>query len=243
MFASSERVRNSIGTLGEKSLHAVLKRYYETDESRHEIPIGSYVADIVGEHGIIEIQTRNFVQFKPKLSELLESARVTVVHPLINQKRIINIEHTTGEVISSRKSPKHGSVYTCIHELYAIKPLLNHPNLTIKLPILCADELRVYGIHTRRRKIQHTRRGEYVSDIIPTSITDEITLSCPDDYRIFLPHSLPSEFGSDEFAKAAKTDIYAARRIVNILHSMELIEKTGKKGNKIIYTLKNTQVC
>lgn len=240
MFASSERTQKSIGTLGEKSLHAVLKRYYESDGSRHEIPVGSYIADIVGENGIIEIQTRNFVKFKPKLTELLNSARVTVVHPLINQKRIINTEYGTGEVTSARKSPKHGSVYTCIHELYAIKPLLSHPKLTIKLPVLCADEVRVYGVHTRRRRIQRTRRGEYISDIIPTDIIDEITLSCPDDYRIFLPPDLPAAFGSAQFAKAAKTDIHTARRVLNLLHGMELIEKTGKNGNKIIYTIKNT---
>ncbi|MGN0474370.1 MAG: hypothetical protein ACI4IJ_04705 [Acutalibacteraceae bacterium] len=233
-------MQNSIGTLGEKSLHAVLKQYYESDGSRHEIPVGSYIADIVGEHGIIEIQTRNFIKFKPKLTELLDSARVTVVHPIINQKRIINTEYDTGEVTSSRKSPKHGGVFTCIHELYAVKPLLAHPNLTIRLPVLCADEIRVYGVHTRRRKIQHTRRGEYISDIIPTDIIDEITLDCPNDYRVFLPPDLPSEFGSAEFAKAAGTDIYTARRAVNILNSMQLIEKTGKNGNKIIYTLKST---
>ncbi len=237
MFASSQHTRNSIGLLGEKSLHAVLKRYYEADDSRHEIPVGSYVADIVGEYGIIEIQTRNFVKLKTKLAELLDSARVTVVHPLINQKRIINTEYSTGEVTSSRKSPKHGNIYTCIHELYAIKSLLAHPNLTIKLPVLCADEIRVYGIHTRRRKIQHTRKGEYVSDIIPTDITDEITLENPEDYRIFLPNALPTEFDSAEFAKVAGTDIYAARRILNILHSMGLTKKVGKVGNKIIYSL------
>ena len=51
--------RGGIGTLGEKSLHAALKLYYEPDSSRHEIPVGQYVADIVNEEGIIEIQTKH----------------------------------------------------------------------------------------------------------------------------------------------------------------------------------------
>ena len=34
-----------VGTLGEKSIHAVLKYYYIPDERFHEIPIDRFVAD------------------------------------------------------------------------------------------------------------------------------------------------------------------------------------------------------
>lgn len=236
-------MRNSIGTLSEKSLHATLKWYYESDGDRHEIPIGNYVADIVGEHGIIEIQTRNFVKIKPKLSELLEAAHVTVVYPLIDQKRIINTDYDTGEVISARKSPKHRNVYSSVHELYAIKKMLKNPNLSIKMPVLSADEIRVFGIKTRRRKKQHTRKGEYISDIIPTDILDEITLSEPHDYRIFLPEHLPKSFNSADFAQIASTDVYTARRILNILNYIELIEIMGKSGRTTVYCVKDNCGC
>ena len=56
----SLRGQNGIGTLGEKTLHAALKAYYEPDAESHEIKIGRYIADIVGENGIIEIQTQSF---------------------------------------------------------------------------------------------------------------------------------------------------------------------------------------
>ena len=64
---SADRIKNSIGTLSEKTLHAVLKQYFDGDESHHEIKVGSYVADIVNEKGIIEIQTRNFNKLRNKL--------------------------------------------------------------------------------------------------------------------------------------------------------------------------------
>lgn len=236
-------MRNSIGTLSEKSLHATLKWYYESNGDRHEIPIGNYVADIVGENGIIEIQTRNFVRMKPKLAELLEAARVTVVYPLVDQKRIINIDYNTGEVMSARKSPKRRDVYSSVHELYAIKQMLKNPNLSIKMPVLSADEIRVFGIKTRRRKKQHTRKGEYVSDIIPTDILDEITLSAPGDYRIFLPENLPKTFNSADFSEIASTDVYTARRILNILNYMDLIEIAGKSGRTKLYCVKNNKCC
>lgn len=36
-----------IGTLSEKTLHAVLKMYYEPDEDNHEVAIDGYFADIL----------------------------------------------------------------------------------------------------------------------------------------------------------------------------------------------------
>ena len=133
---------NSIGTLKEKSLHAVLKWYYEPDGSRHEIPVGDYIADIVGENGIIEIQTRGLSHLKPKLSGLLGLCRVTVVHPIIASRRIISVDGNTGEVISVRKSPKHETIYTEMRELYSLRGMLADSNLTLKFPILTADEYR-----------------------------------------------------------------------------------------------------
>ena len=68
-----------IGTLGEKTLHAVLKYGYEPQEENHETKIGGYVADIVGENGIIEIQTQGFDRLRKKLSAFLEVCDVTAV--------------------------------------------------------------------------------------------------------------------------------------------------------------------
>ena len=47
-----------IGTLSEKTLHAVLKAYYEPDEDNQEVAVNGYYADIYNQDGIIEIQTR-----------------------------------------------------------------------------------------------------------------------------------------------------------------------------------------
>ena len=55
-----ERQRLGIGTLSEKTVHAVLKNYYAPDEDMHEIPIENFVADIFDGEAVIEIQTRSF---------------------------------------------------------------------------------------------------------------------------------------------------------------------------------------
>ena len=227
----------SIGTLGEKSLHAVLKWYYEPDGSRHEIPVGDHIADIVGEDGVIEIQTRGLSRLKPKLQGLLELCRVTVVHPVIVSRRIICIDGETGEMISVRRSPKHGSVYTEMRELYSLRELLTEGNLTLKLPMLTADEYRTFGVKTKRRKKQRTRRGEYVSDLVPTDILDELTLAEPSDYAALIPPGLPETFLAAEFADAAGADLPGARMAINLLIRTGLVKRTGKDGSRIIYRL------
>ena len=237
-LASAGRSRDSIGTLSEKTLHATLKFYYEADSDCHEVPVGAYVADIVGEHGIIEIQTRGFSRLKSKLAVFLEAAHVTVVYPIICQKTVISIAAETGEVMSSRKSPKKGSLYTSVRELYTIREFLSHPRLTVKLVMLAADEVRFFGVRTRRRKKQRTRSGEYVSDLIPTDIFDEITLSEPQDYDIFLPRELKREempFGASELAAAAHADADSARMALNLLTGMGVVNPAGKKGNAKLY--------
>ena len=60
------RERIGIGTLSEKTLHAVLKHYYAPDEDMHEIPIENYVADIYTGTEIIEIQTRAMNRMRKK---------------------------------------------------------------------------------------------------------------------------------------------------------------------------------
>lgn len=75
-----------IGTLSEKALHAALKSYYEPDFESREVKVGGFVADIVGENGIIEIQTRGFDRLSRKLDVFLEAARVTVVYPVVPKR-------------------------------------------------------------------------------------------------------------------------------------------------------------
>ena len=63
------RERNGIGTLSEKTVHAVLKNYYAPDETQHEIPVEGCVADIFNGKEIIEIQTRSFDRMRPSWSD------------------------------------------------------------------------------------------------------------------------------------------------------------------------------
>ena len=58
--------QKGIGTLSEKTVHAVLKNFYETDPAHQEIPVENYVADILRDGEIIEIQTRSLNAMRRK---------------------------------------------------------------------------------------------------------------------------------------------------------------------------------
>ena len=225
-----DRQRLQIGTLSEKTVHAVVKNYYEPDEDKQEIPIEGMYADIFTGSEIIEIQTRSFDQVRKKLDRFLTYYPVTVVLPMPAVKWLIWIDEETGELTDKRKSPKKGNAYQAFKELYRIKQYLKKDGLTIKLLFLDMEEYRLLNGWSRDKK-----KGSCRYDRIPVSLVDEITLSCPQDYMQLLPDDLPDTFTCAEFSKLVKIPSKQANLVLNILFYLEVVERIGKKGNAYIY--------
>lgn len=227
---NKSREKKGIGTLGEKTLHAVLKNYYEPNEENQEIKVGNYVADIVGEHGVIEIQTRNFNKLLCKLENFLEFSKVTVVYPIPKIKYVRWLDTDTGEISDKRKSPKPGKIYDCFKELYKIKYTLDNPNFTLRLCLLEVNDIRLLNGWSKDKK-----RGSSRYDRVPVDILEEIVLKNSDDYKIFLPQGLNENFTSAEFALNAKISKQTASLALNILTYLQVVERIGKNGNSILY--------
>ena len=228
-----KREQKLIGTLSEKTVHAVLKNYFEPYEDSHEVKLGSFYADIVSEDGIIEIQTRSLYRLKEKLTYFLAVSRVILVHPIYHTKYISWINGETGEVSEKRKSPKTGAPWDCFRELYGIKTLLKHPNLTICLPMLDICEYRNLDGWGSGGK-----RGSSRSDGIPTDLFDEIYLNTKEDYLRLIPQNLPDVFTTADFMRCGKTTQRTAGYALNILNYLDIIEKVGKSGKHITYKFK-----
>ncbi|BBF44629.1 hypothetical protein lbkm_3355 [Lachnospiraceae bacterium KM106-2] len=225
--------KNGIGTYKEKTVHAVLKQYYEPDEAYQEQRIGGYVADICRDGHIIEIQTRSFYRLKDKLEAFLALGDVTVVYPIPYMKWVIWLKDAQSkEEVSRRKSPKKGSVYDVMRELYGIKTYLSHPNFHLKLVLLNMEEYRLLNGWSHDRK-----RGSKRFDRIPLEIVNEITLNETADYVMLLPPELEEVFTTTDYSKAAKITIKNARTALHILAYLGVIKKVGKKGNTILYSV------
>jgi hypothetical protein len=183
-ITSSERQRIGIGTLSEKTVHAVLKNFYAPDEDTHEIPIENFIADIYSDGEIIEIQTRQFNKMRDKLNAFLPLYKVTICYPIPREKSLIWIDKETGELSERRKSPLKGSVYSVFPELYKIKTFLKNPNLQLKLVLMDMDE---YKFSDGWGKNRHNNSTKY--DRIPTALVDEVEITCSLFHMIF-PNNL-----------------------------------------------------
>lgn len=228
-----DRQRLGIGTLSEKTVHAVLKNYLQPDEDHHEIPIENYVADIYNDGEIIEIQTRQFDKMRNKLQTFLPLYPVTIVYPIPREKILIWIDEESGELSNPRKSPLKGTRYTVFPELYKIKMFLKDPNLRLKLILMDMEEYKLLNGWSKDKK-----KGASRFDRIPTELVEEVEINCIEDYMQFVPYELEGEFTVKEFAKAAYIPVKLAGIVVNILHHMDVLNRTGKQGNAYLYEVK-----
>ena len=143
-----------IGTLRERSLHASLKEWYAEPGDKVEVPVDGYVIDLVRGDTLIEIQTGGFSSMKKKLVALLDFGHaVRIVYPIPETKVIVKVDGS-GEVLSRRRSPKHGTEADLFSELVAFPELIQHGGLEIEVVLISEDEVRI-----RREAIAHLSRA------------------------------------------------------------------------------------
>lgn len=219
-----------VGTLGEKSLHAVLKRAVEPDLGCHEIRVGTYIADVLNENGIFEVQTRSLFKLKPKLQAFLQDYPVTVVYPILARKDILWLDGETGALSEKRRSPGTGGFSKALPELGPLKPFLLEEKFTLLLVLLAAEEIRYLNGGGENKKRRATR-----CELIPTAFLQEKRLCTAEDYKELLPEALPEAFTALELGKALKLPKAKASAAANVLAFTGAIEKTGLAGRAYVY--------
>ena len=224
---AAARTRSGIGTLGEKTVHAVLKAAYEPHPDNHEIPVGGYVADIVGESGVIEIQTRELRRLREKLTAFLKVCDVTVVYPVSETEWICRTDPDTGEVVR-RKSPRRGRASDVLVQLYSLRDFLHEPRFHLRVVLLETQRYDLGRLRGRRKKL----------DRVPLAFLKEICLDRPEDYRALLPGNLPGQFTAAEYGKRAGCRPDDARMALAVLEALGLAERAGKDGRRNLYQLR-----
>lgn len=225
-----------IGTLGEKTLHAVLKRFYEPDETCREIKIGSFYADIAKGNRIIEIQTRAFDKLRKKLDFFLNDYDVTLVYPVAAVKSVAWIDEN-GKVSKKRKSPKKGTLHDIYGELYKIRPQLNCDRLHLRIVLLDITEYRYLDGWSKDKK-----RGSTRYERIPNGIIGQHYIESLDEYGEFVPENLSEPFTVKDFARKAKITPYRAGTALNILNTVNAVTRIGKEKNAYLYE-RNVHIC
>ena len=175
-----------IGTYNEKRIHRILKKFVCEDESCHEVKIGRYVADVLKDGQITEIQTAGFTSLNAKIRFYLENTdyNITVIHPMIAEKTIIRTNKGTGELIRTKRSPKHLKPIDALPELIYISEFLDKPRFEIKFLMIRADEYRY------SEKIRYRKKGAYDNDIVPRELIDISTVRSANDIKDLVPSGL-----------------------------------------------------
>ena len=221
----------SIGVLQEKPLHATLKWWLDDNPAHHEItlPCGK-VADIFDGVTVTEVQTGSFTPLRKKLEVLLPDYPVTVVHPVVRRKYLTWIDPDTGEATPARKSPRVGSFADGGKQLIYILPLLSHPNLTVRLVLIDAEEQRLADGWGNGGK-----RGSHRAVLLPLSVEGVLDLTCPADYAALIPATLPQRFTAAQFGKAAKMQGRHLGGTLKVLLDRGVLTRTAKQGNAWVY--------
>ena len=204
-----ERERIGIGTLSEKTVHAVLKNYLVPKPEYHEQKCEGYVADILYEGEIIEIQTANFNTLRRKLDVFLPKYEVTICYPIPATKWLYWIDEETGELTPKRKSSKKGTCYEVFKDV---------------------EEYRLLNGWSHDKKKGSTRY-----DRIPKDLVEDFQINTVKDYEKLVPSTLPEEFTSEEYRRATKLTLKRAQTALNVLTYIKTVERIGKRGRSLLY--------
>jgi len=212
-----------IGTLNEGALHAQLKEWYRRPGDLLEQVAGGFVVDLVRGDLLVEIQTGGFAPLRRKLELLAQEHPVRLVAPVPVRRRIVRLSDE-GEVLSARRSPRHGEVVDVFSRLVSIPTLLCRPQLEIEVLLTEEDELRVH-----RPGKAFRRHGWIISGRTLSSVAERIRIADPEDAAALLPSQLPEEFDTAELAEAAAITRRLAQQMTYCLRAMGMLEIVGSR--------------
>jgi hypothetical protein len=221
-----------INTYNEKSLHAALKAWYAGEGGQLEVPVDGYVADIVRDDLLIEIQTASFASIKQKLLALTESRKVLLVYPVAREKWVVRLPGN-GAPISERtrrKSPRRGMVLDLFTELVSFPALVALPNFEVEVAFTQEDELRTYD---RRRGWR--RKGWVIADRELLDVVDRRRFACPTDFAPLIPDALPQQFTTGDMARVTGRSRRFGGQMTYCLREMGLIEAVGRGQRGVLY--------
>lgn len=248
-----------IGTLGEKQMHAAIKRFICPDESCHEIKIdGSalciereddgqdkdsdgktvkkkkrrFVADVMMGDTIYEIQTGSLAPLREKIEWILEntSYNVVVIHPIAETKWLNYISDKTGQVERRQKSPQRGRFTDIAGDLYYIREFIGNPRFSLLLLMMEAEQYKKKAEKSRRR----SKYQRY--ELIPVSLLRAHLFRTTEDYGVFVPEGLPEPFCVKHYSALSGIRGRDAYSVVKTLTYLGFFKESGKLGRATAYS-------
>jgi hypothetical protein len=226
-------VPHSIGVERESSLHRVLKFRYAGEGGETEVAAGNFVCDARSSEGeYVEVQTGSFAPLKEKVKILAAESPVRIIHPIGIQK-YIELYDPEGKLLHRRRSPRKGSPWDLFKSLLFAPLLPLTRNVTVEVVLADILEKRILdGTGSWRR------RGARIADKILAAWRGSLVLAGPASYLRFFPFTEEEFFGSAELGARAGISRSLAAKSLYVAVKLDILERTGKRGNSIIYKKK-----
>ena len=221
----------SIGRLSEKSLHGILKFYFDPDSTHHEVVLQQgCVADIYDGEAVTEIQTGSYSALSKKLPKLLGTYSVHTVCPIVENQYIYYVDSQNGDVQGGRKSPRHRTKSCALEAMVYLDAFLDTPGFFLTFITLDTAEYRSLD--------QKNRRGKSLKlDRVPLVIHRVFSVTSREDYRQLLPPGLNDRFTAAEFLKKSKVKNRYVSAVLRILQNAGIIKRCPSDTRAYLYTV------
>lgn len=229
---TNEKTKNLITTYKERALHHSLKTYFCSDETKHEIKIGKFVADVCNENTIFEIQTGNFSPLRKKIQFYLENTdfEIVIVRPIAQNRRIFWLDEFGELKKAPRLSSKHENLASGIADIHYLYELLGNSRLSFCFVLMEIDEIRLLDGYGKQKKIRATSVDRVAGEIYSLRYIKDA-----EDVKNALFPLLPNEpFGREELSKALKLKGLKLWSAQKLLFETDLLS-CEKMGNKLVF--------
>lgn len=224
--------REGINLYSEHSLHARLKEQLAEPGDRLEVLVEGKIVDLVKVDGeLVEVQTSSLAKIVPKVLGLAAAGRrVRVVHPIAARTTIRRIDPATGELVSVRKSPKRGDLWSLFDELVRAPGLIAAPNVAVEVLLVRNSEIRV-----RDGSGSWWRRGDRTADRMLEEILSSTRLETRADWLGLIPRALDPPWSSAGLGEALGIAPWRARKVLYCLCRAGLLRESGTAGKRKLY--------
>lgn len=223
--------KSGINLYAEHSLHDALKRLAAGSEGRIEVEVEGRIADAVRPDGeLVEVQTAGLGSLQAKVRAWVAAGyRVRVQYPLAVRTTIRRIDATSGELMSTRRSPKKRRLWDLFDELAKAPAMISTPGLTFEV-------LSVEVTDWRRVLPEPVRRGRFMRSFVRADRSLDAVLSSreftsPADWLALLPAATGEGGAWTSASLGAALEIPAdeARKVLYSLARAGLLE-AGPRG-------------
>ncbi len=224
--------RSGINLYSERSLHDQVKRLLARPGDRIEAVVAGRVVDLLRtDGGVVEVQTRHLYALLPKVRALAGAGMpVCVTHPIPELLRIQRKDPATGLVVSTRKSPKRGDIWSLFDELVRAPGLIALPGVSVEALIVRATETRVRdGTGSWRRK------GDRTEDRFLDEIVSAFRWETREEWLSLIPPDLPEPWNSETLGEALGIPPLRARKVLYSFARAGLLREEGRDGRRKLY--------